>query len=196
MQSFPDWFRFPVARTHQFRLIGNAVPPLVAEAVGCELRDFLTRPHSPPERIQRTNALHNHVLAEPRVVIPLSRMEAARELERLAQLDRRALRELSADAFTSGWRALLFLFPGLHPDSALDHGATKETVSVNQLALPGFDELLSRRYVRSGWPVALELIGLEAWRRYESQDIGLEDFYCVEAQHAGMQSLPHTEARP
>jgi DNA (cytosine-5)-methyltransferase 1 len=25
VQTFPDWFRFPVARTHQFRLIGNAV---------------------------------------------------------------------------------------------------------------------------------------------------------------------------
>ena len=41
IQSFPDWFQFPVARTHQFRLIGNAVPPLVAEAVGEEIRDFL-----------------------------------------------------------------------------------------------------------------------------------------------------------
>lgn len=27
VQSFPDWFVFPVARTHQFRLIGNAVTP-------------------------------------------------------------------------------------------------------------------------------------------------------------------------
>ncbi len=25
IQSFPDWFEFPVARTHQFRVIGNAV---------------------------------------------------------------------------------------------------------------------------------------------------------------------------
>lgn len=34
IQSFPDWFQFPKARTHAFRIIGNAVPPLVAEAVG------------------------------------------------------------------------------------------------------------------------------------------------------------------
>ena len=34
VQSFPDWFEFPIVRTHQFRVIGNAVPPLVSEAVG------------------------------------------------------------------------------------------------------------------------------------------------------------------
>ena len=28
IQSLPDWFWFPVARTRQFQLIGNAVPPL------------------------------------------------------------------------------------------------------------------------------------------------------------------------
>lgn len=32
VQSFPDWFVFPRAQTHAFRLIGNAVPPLVAIA--------------------------------------------------------------------------------------------------------------------------------------------------------------------
>ena len=39
IQSFPDWFRFP-ARTPAFRLIGNAVPPLVSEAVGLAVKDF------------------------------------------------------------------------------------------------------------------------------------------------------------
>ena len=33
VQSFPDRFQFPVSRMHQFRVIGNSVPPLVAEAV-------------------------------------------------------------------------------------------------------------------------------------------------------------------
>jgi DNA (cytosine-5)-methyltransferase 1 len=26
VQTFPDWFQFPTTRTHQFRVIGNAVP--------------------------------------------------------------------------------------------------------------------------------------------------------------------------
>jgi DNA (cytosine-5)-methyltransferase 1 len=34
IQSFPDWFQFPVTRNHQYKLIGNAVPPLVGRTVG------------------------------------------------------------------------------------------------------------------------------------------------------------------
>src|SRR3979490_3115711 len=41
VQSFPDWFEFPIARTHQFRVIRNAVPPLVAEAVGITVKSYL-----------------------------------------------------------------------------------------------------------------------------------------------------------
>ena len=34
LQSFPDTFMFPVTRKHQMRLIGNAVPPLLAKRIG------------------------------------------------------------------------------------------------------------------------------------------------------------------
>ena len=37
LQTFPDWFRFAGTPTQRFRQIGNAVPPLLAEAVGAEL---------------------------------------------------------------------------------------------------------------------------------------------------------------
>lgn len=41
LQSFPDRFRFMGSRTHQFKQIGNAVPPLLAKAVADTLRETL-----------------------------------------------------------------------------------------------------------------------------------------------------------
>lgn len=45
IQTFPDWFRFAGAITAQYRQIGNAVPPMLARAVGVELRNALA--HAP-----------------------------------------------------------------------------------------------------------------------------------------------------
>jgi DNA (cytosine-5)-methyltransferase 1 len=198
VQSFPDWFRFPKARTHAFRLIGNAVPPLIAEAVGLAVKEFLreARTSGPAEagyiayrreHLQAHDAVWYDAGRGTRDTCVLnSRTDAALKLEHLAKLDRRALRALPTEEFLCGWHALLFLFPSLHPDNALDHGEGIETVPADQLALPGFEVLLSRRYARSGWPVALELIGREAWRRYEAQEISENEFYCIEAQRAGL----------
>ena len=122
-----------------------------------------------------------------------TRQSAALELQSLAQLDRRDLRALPAGKFLHGWRALLFLFPGLHPDNALNHGRDREEISPDQLALPGYEQWLAERYARSGWPVALELLGHEAWRRFESSEILAADFYCVESQRAGMTANRVTE---
>lgn len=208
IQSFPDWFRFPAARTHAFRLIGNAVPPLIGEAVGLAVKEFLAnaggavlprRPHSAPgagehrEQLPAAGETRSARLAplesgrRSSTAPPTDRPAAARELQRLAGLDRRALRALPTDEFLRGWHALLFLFPGLHPDNALDHGDAIEEVPTEQLGLPGFERELARRHTRSGWPVALEAIGLEAWRRYNAGNFGDDEFYCVAVQRAGLQ---------
>lgn len=181
IQSFPDWYRFPKARTHAFRLIGNAVPPLIAEAIGLEVKEFFTaggsRGGNPPV-LSDTNKVS--------LTSILTRKDAACELERLARLDHRALRNVSAAKFLRGWHALLFLFPGLHPDNARDHGEGTEDSIAEQLGLPSFERELVLRHVRSGWPVALALIGYEACRRYDSGRITRDGFYCSEAQTVGV----------
>jgi len=189
VQSFPDWFTFPVTRTHQFRIIGNAVPPLVAEAVGLEIRAFLDAKPAHKSRTQKTTAAQAHD-----DLIPQSQANAAAYLQQIAGLDRRQLRTCEKPVFLRGWFALFYLFPGLHPDNALDHGDSIELWSPEQLALPGLEDFAVRRFARSGWPVALELLGREAWRRYELQELADDEFYCAEAQRAGMRpaSVRHT----
>jgi DNA (cytosine-5)-methyltransferase 1 len=33
LQGFPDWYRFDATKWHSFRMIGNSVSPILAEAV-------------------------------------------------------------------------------------------------------------------------------------------------------------------
>lgn len=183
IQSFPDWFWFPVSRTHQFRLIGNAVPPLVAEAVGLEVRAFLEakRSRKPPTLNRR-----EPVAREFGDLIAQSQVEAAARLQNIAGLDRRQLRSCEKSVFLRGWFALFYLFPGLHPDNALDHGNPSVLWSREQLVLPGLDALATHRFARSGWPVALELLGREAWRRFEGHELEEDEFYCTDAQRLGL----------
>jgi DNA (cytosine-5)-methyltransferase 1 len=42
LQSFPDWFHFHPTKWHGFRQVGNAVPPLLARAVGKAVRAALS----------------------------------------------------------------------------------------------------------------------------------------------------------
>jgi DNA (cytosine-5)-methyltransferase 1 len=179
VQSFPDWFVFPEPRTHAFRLIGNAVPPLVSESVGDAVRRFLRAMNAPA----RPPSTRSHSAASS---IPANAEQAASRLHVLMHCDRRQLRALDAATFTRGWHALLWLFPGLHPDNALDHGSEKLDWPEAETVLPGIDHSSRQFHVRSGWPVALVLIGEEAWRRYDATEIAYETFYCAAAQLAAL----------
>lgn len=176
VQTFPDWFQFPVTRTHQFRVIGNAVPPLVGEAVGHAVADILDGALATDAKV-----IPFRPVAAKVETLPSSHRQALDWLAALAVLTRHQLRKVDDAAFLRGWHALLYLYPDLHPDNAIDHGESKERAESHchqQLDL-------SERYARSGWPVTLELIGREAWRRYEAALLDEDDFYCVEAQRAG-----------
>jgi DNA (cytosine-5)-methyltransferase 1 len=43
LQSFPDWFTFCGNEGSQFNQVGNAVPPMLAKAVACAVRESLDR---------------------------------------------------------------------------------------------------------------------------------------------------------
>ena len=43
-RAFPDDFRFAGTQTHRYRQIGNAVPVLLAEAIGRAVLEALARP--------------------------------------------------------------------------------------------------------------------------------------------------------
>jgi len=177
IQSFPDWFRFPVARTHQFRLIGNAVPPLVAEAVAEEVREFLVG----------AKPIHEII---PFDISPLPNTEeqAAEWLRPLLGLAPLALKRVPSDDFKRAWLSIAFIYMGLHPDGALDHGETICRQPPGDYQGLGDIEprLLAPYYERSGWPVVLAPIAREAWRRYRNDQLTENEFYCSEAQMAGI----------
>ena len=101
--------------------------------------------------------------------------------------DNKTLRQVPPSIFKRGWYSIGFLYAGLHPDSALEHGRELSN------DFEGFPEikrieprLLSPYYVQSGWPVVLAPVAEEAWRRYEADALNDEEFYCSEAVIAGI----------
>ena len=177
VQSFPDWFRFPVARTYQFRLIGNAVPPLVGEALGLSIKRYL-----------KGNARQVNNVRSFAESLPRNHEEACQRLVALVDKEAsKALRKVPLDQFKQAWFSIGFLYPGLHPAGALEHGS--QTAG----DITGFPDvrkveprLLAPYYVQSGWPVALEHVAKEAWRRYEARELTADEFYCSDAVFAGM----------
>ena len=116
---------------------------------------------------------------------PTNRVEAVRLLEPFTnpKTDRRTLRTMETTAFLRAWHSLLWLFPDLHPDNAVEHGNERHDEAGTA---PEVTAIGRERYTRSGWPVMLEGFGHEAWRRFENGEFSDEAFYCVDAQRAGL----------
>lgn len=187
VQTFPDWFVFPEVRTHSFRLIGNAVPPIIGEAVGDGmLRFFGAAPRVAPQAATSPQAASTKdsppdaaAASEAVFDLPADRADAERRLAPFTDIrtNARALRAMPPADFLRSWHALLWLFPDLHPDNATEHGDERHE---DPLAAS-----FGGRFKRTGWPILLEGFGREARRRFDKGDIPDGLFYCVFAQQAG-----------
>lgn len=176
IQSFPDWFEFPIARTHQFRVIGNAVPPLVSEAVGTAVKSYI-----------ETTMKKSKTIKFDLAPLPKNEPEAVTWLLPLLDLDKRTLRDVRAEEFKRAWYSIAFLYAGLHPDSALEHGTRISHDAEDYSAVSRVEPRLVKPYFeQSGWPVVLAPVAKEAWRRFETGGLNDDEFYCSEAQMAGM----------
>lgn len=116
--------------------------------------------------------------------VPANEQEALSWL--LLVLDQ-PLNELPAQTFDQAWAALFYLYGGLHPDGALNHGTVISTEDDGPERFRDIEpRLIAPFYTESGWPVVLAPLANEAIRRYGSGLLHEEDFYPSEAQHAGL----------
>jgi DNA (cytosine-5)-methyltransferase 1 len=106
----------------------------------------------------------------------------------LLDLDSFALHLVEDEDFKKGWAAVSFLYPGLHPDEALEEGDVCLDIAFEDYPLfsKADPRLVKPFYKETGWPVVLVSVAREAWRRYENGDLKEEEFYCCEAQRRGM----------
>jgi len=157
--------------------IGKSVPRRVVDAVGVAVKPQL-------EKAMRSSKPVRFGLEG----LPLDHEQAVKWLLALVRAtESKTLREVPTADFLRGWYSVGFLYGGLHPDSAFDHG---KEISNDIETVPDIDKteprLRAPYYLQSGWPVLLAPVAKEAWRRYRARELNENEFYCSEAVIAGM----------
>jgi DNA (cytosine-5)-methyltransferase 1 len=116
--------------------------------------------------------------------IPSNEREALQWL--IPALDR-PVADMPHEDFLKAWFSISYLYGGLHPDEATDHG---EEISTEDLGPDRFrliePRLIAPFYVQSGWPVVLAPLAEEAWFRFEQGHLEEDEFYCYELVKIGI----------
>jgi DNA (cytosine-5)-methyltransferase 1 len=157
VQSFPDTFQFIGQRGNVYEQIGNAVPPLAGRAIGYAIKAYLKNNASSDLRPQLRESVRN---------------KAIKNLEKLTTtLYLGVMANMTNQEFLSVWNSVHTVHPTLHPETALDRSG--------EIYMPpsGTSDVLAPYYKRSGWPVALIPIAVEANTRYKNKELTDEDYY-------------------
>ena len=158
VQTFPDTFEFVGCRSDVFTQIGNAVPPLIGKTIGQGILRYLSQSSSKPKIPTLSNSVLDCLIAE---------MEKFVNDRLLYPID-----FVDDETFKHVWRKIHRLLPHLHPESALDNG--KE---ISRIPKRSVSFCLEPYFTRSGWPVELASIALEASKRHNAGRLSTSDYY-------------------
>ena len=164
IQSFPDYFHFPVSRTDQYKLIGNAVPPLIGLVLGKAIKKWL-------DDVSRKTIVHPN--REGFEILAIQSLTNLKEL-----MDAGKLKVISDDNFLSGWKGISTLYKNLHPRSAFENGTliSPNPIVENPMLERIDSRLITPIYERSGWPVYLVPVAKEARRRYLQNKLTIDEY--------------------
>lgn len=160
IQSFPDTFNFAGSRSHIFTQIGNAVPPEVGKAVGLGVLSYfeqcLKAPLKPKSQLANASlvkSIENFVL-------------------RFGENGIESIHEVTDKDFLDIWKKVHLLHPQLHPDSVLDNG-----MEISKIPNRSVSFCVEPFFIRSGWPVDLAPIAMEANLRYKIGRLSPYDYF-------------------
>ena len=157
VQSFPDTFQFSGKRGNVYEQIGNAVPPLAGRGIGFAVKAYLKNNADLELRPHFKEAEKN---------------KAIKKLEKLTNsFYLGIIGKMGTKEFLAVWNLIHVVHPTIHPETALDKSG--------EIHMPasGTSDVLAPYFKRSGWPLALIPIAVEANNRYKNKELAEEDYY-------------------